>query len=201
MEFSLRIQEFIELVRAQNPQQAITYSRKHLAPAAATNMKDIQKAMATLAFPKDTKCVRYRPMFDLQHWGELVEQFKHDCYVLFSLTSNSLLSISLEAGLSAIKTPMCNDPTTKNANCPACNEQFNKVAQALPCALHSHSRLVCRLTGEIMNEDNPPMVLPNGQAYSKKALLEIAARNNGRVICPQSGVMYKVEELKKAYIT
>jgi len=177
------------------------YSRKHLSPSASTNMKDIQKAMAALAFLKDTKCVRYAPMFAPQHWGELVEQFKHDCYVLYSLTSNSLLFIALEAGLSALKTPMCSEVASKNSNCPTCNEQFHKIALALPCALHSHSRLVCRLTGEIMNEDNPPMVLPNGQAYSKKGLLEIANKNNGRVICPHSGVVYKLEELKKAYIT
>jgi len=201
LEFSLRIQEFIELVRAQKLLQAIIYSRKHLAPSASTNMKDIQKAMAALAFLKDTKCVRYKPMFASQHWSELIEQFKHDCYVLFSLTSNSLLSITLEAGLSALKTPMCSESANKNPNCPACNKQFQEVAQTLPCALHSHSRLVCRLTGEIMNEDNPPMVLPNGQAYSKKGLLAIAAKNNGKVICPQSGVIYKLEELRKVYIT
>lgn len=119
--------------------------------------------MATLAFLKDTKCERYQPMFDPQRWVELIEQFKHDCYLLFNLTSTSLLSITLEAGLSTLKTPyhfsgkvlvacltefsMCNDPASKNPNCPCCNNSFYKVAQSLPCALHTHSRLVCRVTG------------------------------------------------------
>jgi len=200
LEFSLRIQEFIELVRAQKLVQAIGYARKHLAPSAATNMKDIQKAMATLAFSTDTKCERYRPMFDPLRWAELIEQFKHDCYELFSLTSTPLLAISLEAGLSAIKTTLCGDPDTKNVNCPTCNEKFNKIAQ-VHSALHSHSRLVCRVTGEIMSDDNPPMVLPNNEAYSRKAIMQIAAKNNGRVICPKTGAVFKLEELKKAYIT
>jgi len=203
LEFSLRIQEFVELVRASKLPQAIGYARKHLSPCATTNMEEIQKAMATLAFLKDTSCPRYQPLFDIRRWEDLVAQFKHDCYALFSLTATSLLSVSLEAGLSALKTPMCadSDSTSKNTNCPVCNEQFNKIAKDLPCALHSHSRLVCRITGDIMNEDNPPMVLPNGQAYSKKGLNELAAKNNGRVVCPQTGVAYKFEELKKAFIT
>jgi hypothetical protein len=30
-----------------------------------------------------------------------------------------------------------------------------------------------------MNEDNPPMALPNGQVYGKEALLALAAENAG----------------------
>jgi hypothetical protein len=38
---------------------AIAYARKHLAPLSETNMPEIQVAMATLAFGKDTKCEKY----------------------------------------------------------------------------------------------------------------------------------------------
>ena len=31
----------------------------------------------------------------------------------------------------------------------------------------------------LMNEDNPPMALPNGQVYGKEALLALAAENAG----------------------
>lgn len=42
------------------------------------------------------------------------------------------------------------------------------MAKDLPAAQHTHSTLVCRITGDIMNEDNPPYVLPSGYVYSKR---------------------------------
>ncbi|KAL8516681.1 hypothetical protein ACS0TY_015081 [Phlomoides rotata] len=49
-EFQLRLQEFIELVRAENNMRAITYARKYLAPWGATHMKELQRVVATIAF-------------------------------------------------------------------------------------------------------------------------------------------------------
>ena len=59
-EFQLRLQEFIELVRADENMQAITYARKHLAPWGATHMKELQRVMATLAFRSNTDCQSYK---------------------------------------------------------------------------------------------------------------------------------------------
>lgn len=36
-----------------------------------------------------------------------------------------------------------------------------------------------------MDEHNPPMILPNGNAYSEKALKEMAERNGGKVLYSQ----------------
>ena len=60
LEFQLRLQEFIELVRAENNLRAITYARKYLAPWGATDMKELQRVMATLAFKRDTECATYK---------------------------------------------------------------------------------------------------------------------------------------------
>ena len=38
-----------------------------------------------------------------------------------------------------------------------------------------------------MNEDNPPMVAPNGAVYSETAVCKIAAQNNGMFKNPESG--------------
>ena len=29
----------------------------------------------------------------------------------------------------------------------------------------ANSRLVCKISGDVMNENNPPMMLPNGYVY------------------------------------
>lgn len=39
----------------------------------------------------------------------------------------------------------------------------NMLARDLPYSHHSQSFLICRHTGEVMDENNPPMALPNGQ--------------------------------------
>lgn len=51
---------------------------------------------------------------------------------------------------------------------PLSQEIIRNLAEPLPFAKHIHSKLVCFITKELMNEDNPPLVLPNGYVYSSK---------------------------------
>lgn len=100
-------------------------------------MKDVQRAMATLAFSPNTTCPTYKArlvfawhrtilelricilvvckimkctcydsqaLFDDARWNDLRRQFRHDNFVLHSLSTQSLLSVTLQAGLSAFKT-------------------------------------------------------------------------------------------------
>jgi hypothetical protein len=60
LEFKLRLQEFIELVREEQMMEAVTYARKYLASWGSTNMKELQQAMATLAFKSNTDCASYK---------------------------------------------------------------------------------------------------------------------------------------------
>ena len=56
-------------------------------------------------------------------------------------------------------------PENRSSQCPVCDPLFKELAKDLPNAYHSSSNLICRITGEPINDDNPPMVLPNGYAY------------------------------------
>ena len=46
-----------------------------------------------------------------------------------------------------------------------CSRSLNKLAQPLPMAHCANSRLVCKISGDVMNENNPPMMLPTGYVY------------------------------------
>lgn len=59
-EFQLRLQEFIELVRAENNLRAITYARKYLAPWGSIHMKELQRVFVTLAYKSTTDCATYK---------------------------------------------------------------------------------------------------------------------------------------------
>ena len=65
-------------------------------------------------------------------------------------------------------------------------QAFQDLAEDLPWAKHVHSKLVCAVTREVMNEHNPPMVLPNGAVYSQKAIEQLASAK-GVFMCPHTG--------------
>ncbi|CAN4106881.1 unnamed protein product [Withania somnifera] len=199
-EFQLRLQEFIELVRAENMMRAITYARKYLAPWGSTHMKELQRVLATLAFKSNTECATYKVLFEPKQWDYLIDQFKQEFCKLYGMTLEPLLNIYLQAGLSALKTPFCyEDDCTKED--PLSQESFRKLASPLPYSKQHHSKLVCYITKELMDTENPPLVLPNGYVYSTKALEEMAKRNDGRITCPRTGFTCNYSELIKAYIS
>eukprot|EP00126_Sphaerothecum_destruens_P001976 Sdes_comp15423_c0_seq1m4316 len=200
LEFNLRVQEFIELARKNQRMEAIFYARKHFSNCIDGNLREIQRAMGLLAFSSDTKCSQYSELYSQGRWRDLIRQFREENHQLHSLTSQSLLSITLQAGLSALKTRMCFQPENKTLNCPVCTPTMGQLAENLPFSHRIHSCLVCRISNRIMNEDNPPMVLPNGYVYSLSALTEMSKTHDGYVCCPRTKETYLFSELKKVFV-
>lgn len=200
LEVNLRLLEFIELIKQDMHMKAVLYARKHLSQFAASHMPKIQRAMACLAYPSDTACAPYQHMFSEDRWQAVKKEFQHDNYLINSLTTVPQLNITLAAGLSALKTAQCYVPEERNPECPVCNEDLNQLARHLPNSHHVRSALRCKITGERIYEDNPLMVLPNGYAYSEKALLDMATKNNDIIICPRTQEKFHKDELVKAFI-
>ncbi|GAX80658.1 hypothetical protein CEUSTIGMA_g8093.t1 [Chlamydomonas eustigma] len=199
LEFDLRVQEFIELVRRDERLNAIHYARQHLAPWAGLYMKELQQTVTTLALTSNTKCEPYKSLFLESRWQGLVELFHKDMYSLHGLPRESPLMAHLQAGLSALNTPQslqdgCNreDPL----HLPA----FQKLAKNLPYAKHVSSKLICSVTKHIMDDANPPMVLPNGYVYSSRAVEKLLVEGNGKLTCPKTCNVYNADELRRAFI-
>lgn len=53
---------------------------------------------------------------------------------------------------------------------PLSQDVFRELAAPLPFSKQHHSKLVCHITKELMDTENPPLVLPNGYVYSTKVL-------------------------------
>ncbi|CAG8813725.1 28280_t:CDS:2, partial [Gigaspora margarita] len=131
-------------------------------------------------------------LYDPIRWERLIARFRIDFYELNALPSQPLLNVTLQAGLSALKTPMCYQHENKNIDCPVCSpDTLGTLAKDLPMNHHVNSTLVCRISKKIMNEDNYPMILPNGFAYSRDALAEMASKNDEKVTCPRTGEVYE----------
>ncbi|MBA0872980.1 hypothetical protein Goshw_024689 [Gossypium schwendimanii] len=71
-EFQLRLQEFVELVRAENYMRAISYARRYLSPWGATHLKEFQRVMATLAVRSHTECAKYKLGLVMTDFGFLI---------------------------------------------------------------------------------------------------------------------------------
>lgn len=61
----------------------------------------------------------------------------------------------------------CYQEGHKSSECPVCSHPLNILGRPLPYAHCAQSRLVCPISGHVMNENNPPMVLPNGYVYGE----------------------------------
>ena len=208
LEFMLRVQEYVELLKSSTPAtaaknriDAIGYAKKHFQSFSEQFMPQIQQALALLVFPfGKTKVTAYKDLLSDDRWNAIMKQFRSDAYQLYSLPSQSLLSLALQAGLSSMKTHGCYKDSDKNVNCPVCIQPFNTLAKHLPFSHHVNSTIVCRISGLVMDENNPPMILPNGHAYSLQALTDMARENNGFIIDPRSGHKFTLTQCKKAFI-
>eukprot|EP00027_Filamoeba_sp_ATCC50430_P008698 CAMPEP_0168546516 /NCGR_PEP_ID=MMETSP0413-20121227/3541_1 /TAXON_ID=136452 /ORGANISM="Filamoeba nolandi, Strain NC-AS-23-1" /LENGTH=407 /DNA_ID=CAMNT_0008576701 /DNA_START=101 /DNA_END=1324 /DNA_ORIENTATION=- len=164
-------------------------------------MSKLQQVMVTLALSKESVVEKYQSLFGDERWAELVWQFEKDNYAVHGLPPCSHFEINLQAGIAALKTTFCYEDENTNINCPICTPAMRNVAMQIPNAIHGLSTLICRISGEIMSDDNPPMVLPNGYAYSRNSLWALAQQNGGLVTCPRTKQTFKFEELKRAFIS
>ncbi|XP_046438766.1 E3 ubiquitin-protein transferase MAEA-like [Daphnia pulex] len=201
LEFHLRQQEFVELIRSDRRMDAVRHARKYLTNMDDVPWEELQHALALLAFPSDTQVSPYKELLDTSRWNALTEEFRQDYFRLYQLAPLSVLAVALQAGLSAMKTPQCYRPMDqRNAECPVCQEPLNKLAERLPHAHCSQSRLICRLSGLPLNEHNLPMMLPNGRVYGEQALRTMASSNNGMVTCPRTKEVFAVKDAEKVYV-
>lgn len=202
LEFKLHRQEYIEFARAGNKMRAIEYGRRWNSGASHSEERqaEIERIYGLLAFQPDTLIQPYKGLYSEERWTELEETFKQENYKLHGLTGESTLEILLKAGLASLKTRKCGTDKDRKSNCPTCTEPYLSLSKNLPHSQHVNSILVCAISGEIMDENNPPMALPNGNVYSYNALQDIAARNDRLVIDPKTQETFQFMMLKKCYI-
>jgi macrophage erythroblast attacher len=81
------------------------HARKYFTIFEDEQLQDVQHCVAQLAFPATTELSPYLELLDGSRWERLIEQFRQDNCRLLQLASQSVFTIALQAGLSALKTP------------------------------------------------------------------------------------------------
>ncbi|RDA88555.1 hypothetical protein CP532_5809 [Ophiocordyceps camponoti-leonardi (nom. inval.)] len=204
LEFMLRYQQYIELVRTQSQpklMEAIAHAKKHLVPYASVYPRDVQQACGLLAYPpQSVASSAYADLYKPSRWTELADVFTKAHNSLLSLPSVPLLHIALSSGLSALKTPACHSSAQGEATsilghgvCPICSTELNELARNVPYAHHTKSHVEYDL-----------MLLPNGRVCGIQRLKDQARKAglpSDQVKDPRTGEIYSLKELKKVYIT
>jgi len=199
LEFSLHVQQFIELVRAGKRIEAVKHSRKHFSSATESQLEEVKQIMGLLAFSPETHISPYKVLFSSERWQNIKEQFRFENYRLHQLSDVSIFKLTLQAGLAGLKTHQCYNEATKSIECPVCSPLFNQLAEPLPYAHCAQPRLICAISGKLMNEHNHPMMLPNGHVYGEKGL-EMVMSTDGKVICPRTNQEFNVKTAEKIYV-
>ncbi|KAG6006619.1 hypothetical protein E4U21_006841 [Claviceps maximensis] len=206
LEFMLRLQQYIELVRCQSQQkliEAIAHAKKYLTPYWTTYPKEVQQACGLLAFPPgQAASSAYHHLYKLSRWVELADMFTHAHNNLLALPAVPLLHVALSSGLSALKTPACHSAaahqgegtsTLGHGVCPICSTELNELAKNVPYAHHTKSHV-----------EHDLVLLPNGRAYGSQGLQEQAKKISlppTLIKDPRTGEIFSTEVLTKVYIT
>lgn len=223
LEFMLRFQQYIELVRSQSPNklaEAIAHAKKHLTPYRGTFPREVQQAGGLLAIPPNSPAsAAYEDLYKPSRWTDLANLFTTTHNQLLALPAVPLLHVALSSGLSALKTPACHahspapsSHTTPSSHapapseaaaaaastlghgvCPICSTELNELARNVPYAHHTQSHV-----------EHDLRLLPNGSVYGRDRL-EMQAKKAGlpadQIKDLRTGETYPLDALKKVYIT
>ncbi|KAI9818532.1 MAG: GID complex subunit containing RING finger motif [Pycnora praestabilis] len=205
LEFELRLQQYIELVRSGQTVkllEARQHGIKFLAPYRDSQLAEIHRAAGLLAFSPDTQAEPYKTMFSRSRWDDLSRLFVKTHHELFSLPARPLLHIALSAGLSSLKTPSCHSAyasSSSNASssttsvCPICSTELKELSRNVPYAHHTKSYV-----------ESDPVVLPNGRIYGRDRLLQMSAKvgiADGQIKDPTTGEIFEESKIRKVYIS
>lgn len=202
LEFELRLQQYIELVRSRRREEAVAYARKHLHPSYDSHKEDFHRASCLLAYPPE-RPGRYKDLYSESRWDHLIKTFTTTHHNLYNIPQGPLLNVALSAGLSALKTPSChstiassrsNTASSVTSLCPICSVELNELAVHVPYGHHTTSWV-----------EHDLVVLPNGRVYGAKRLEELAGKlgllKEGRVKDPTTGEEWDEGEVKKVFIS
>ncbi|KAG9393174.1 macrophage erythroblast attacher protein [Carpediemonas membranifera] len=130
---------------------------------------------------------------------ELAAEFLSLCEQIHSSLQHGLLSSYMALGCTAVRTTHCTPH--KGAACPTCDPTMHEIATRLPLSDKMVSKVTCRITGCLMDESNPPMMLPNGHVYSQAAIEQVAEANGGKFVDPRGREEFLPALAVRVYIT
>ncbi|KAG9199350.1 GID complex subunit containing RING finger motif [Epicoccum nigrum] len=228
LEFELRLQQYIEMVRQghesgvsgmdsdfgregvsigegggeQRLMEARAHAKKYLSTSGDFDL--IGRAAGLLAYRPWDEVEPYASLYSPSRWSHLASLFLTTHHSLYSLPPRPLLHIALSAGLSALKTPACHSAfTSSSANA---SSSTTTVCPICSTELNELARNVPYAHHTKSIVENDPVVLPNGRIYGVERLRlfnEKVGTEEGWVRDPIAGKtdeMWKCSEVRRVFV-
>ena len=112
---------------------------------------------------------------------------------------------------------MQDSAVNENGKCPTCDPKMRQLGMELPNSLHTLTQISCSLTGQTMNDSNPPVYLPSGYLICEQAKFRlISEQNNGKTLeallqsrdraeiklkCPFTEKLFSESDVRKVFFS
>lgn len=223
LDFEVRLQHYIELIKAGKKTEAVNYHRKHLVKNYELKLNVIVQASGLLAHGPDTTVPAYQEMYSGDRWKKLAELFVSTFLSLHGLSTQSHLIESLAIGISALKTYSCSQqqqqkiqqdddgdeeiediPYTGDKNSHKPILDFSKAHMCPVCSkeLNKLSRPLPFALHVRCHLDSDPVVLPNGNIFGKQKLIDYSSKvglDSGKIADPTTQEIFYYDEMNHVF--
>ncbi|RYN52683.1 hypothetical protein AA0114_g4897 [Alternaria tenuissima] len=196
LEFELRLQQYIELVRQGHEAglsgmdgletqddgmngvsigggggeaklvEARAHAKKYLSTSGDFEL--MRRAAGMLAYRPWDEVEPYASLYSTSRWSHLADVFVQTHHNLYALPPRPLLHVALSAGLSALKTPACHSAYTPSSTNAA--SSTTTVCPICSTELNELARNVPYALHTKSIVEDGPVVLPNGRIYGSERL-------------------------------
>ncbi|XP_026192103.1 protein fyv10 [Cyclospora cayetanensis] len=211
LETEVQIQNAIYILKHKSSREAVKYLKDKIKPGDLERSPDIRRVLA-LAAMLEYPPPEYEYLLGDGRKLELVALFLRTSAAVLGMSRVPLLAPLVFSGLCVVKSGSCGENASTRQvcrtttacvrfSCPACLPELSKAVESLPMPHRMRSNVICSVTGEPMDEDNPPMASPDGYLISKKGLVQLTERSeNGLVVCPKTNNAYPPTTFVRVFI-
>uniref|UniRef100_A0A0N4ZMR9 E3 ubiquitin-protein transferase MAEA n=1 Tax=Parastrongyloides trichosuri TaxID=131310 RepID=A0A0N4ZMR9_PARTI len=193
----LKLQDTLSNLQPNNKLEVLNALKKVLSESnyECSNTK-ISEIIGTIIGAGGCNIQKYNDMVDVKRYNQLKELFIREASKIYGFFGGTPFSISLLLGICAYKSTKCSDQ--KDSKCITCRPLYMKIGRKLPTASRRNSIILDPISKEVLNENNVPMMLPNGLVYGKKQIEK--SSKDGKFFCPISKQSFSASECLRVYI-
>jgi macrophage erythroblast attacher len=217
LEYSLREAAMLALLRGgDDASAALAYATRSLAPLARAGppAAALPLALSALVWPSPWSCgvAVVEALFAPARRGELADRFEREALAALGFAATPPLRLAVAAGVAALKTPACATPAAAGGElraasrgggaepCPLCTStHFAAWLDASPMCVAGHTTLRCPISGELLDEENPPLALPNGRVFGSRTVQLCTSLDGAVCVCPRTGETFPAQDVRRVF--
>uniref|UniRef100_A0A1I7TBS1 RING-Gid-type domain-containing protein n=1 Tax=Caenorhabditis tropicalis TaxID=1561998 RepID=A0A1I7TBS1_9PELO len=138
--------------------------------------------MGAIVCPIEESRIRNPEYHAPDRYQQCAQLFVKEAYRLYGFESSSAMEQLIQMGLATQKTPCCKPDLETPLNkqkCMVCRPDMYPLAEGLPYAHVDNSRILCSMTGTVVDDDeNIPFLFPSGHVFGLKAINKLRRPEN-----------------------